>query len=154
MPLLTQARRYDYPALHKFSDEIDILIIAVPLTSLTRQLIKKRELELLGSSGLLINVARGKIIDETSLFNALRDNTIAGAAIDVWYNYNPDKNETGRKYPFSYPFHKLQNVILSPHRGASPLDDLHRWDEVLENVKRYAEGNSEFLNVVDLTKEY
>ena len=153
-PLPTQARKYDYHALHKFLDEIDILIIAVPLTSLTRQLIKKRELELLGSNGLLINVARGNIIDETSLFNALKDNTIAGAAIDVWYNYNPEKNKLGRKYPFSHPFHKLQNVILSPHRGASPLDDLHRWDEVIENIKRHAEGNNEFLNVVDLTKEY
>ncbi|MCW3979932.1 MAG: hypothetical protein NWF11_00455, partial [Candidatus Bathyarchaeota archaeon] len=92
-PLPTQARKYDHHALHKFLDQIDILIIAVPLTSLTRQLIKKRELELLGSNGLLINVARGNIIDETSLFNALKDNTIAGAAVDFWYNYNPEKTK-------------------------------------------------------------
>ena len=102
----------------------------------------------------MVNVARGHIIDEASLFNALRDHTIAGAAIDVWYNYNPGTDETGRCYPFSHPFHTLQNVILSPHRSASPLDDLQRWDEVVENIKRHAAGRDAFLNVIDLNDEY
>lgn len=152
--LPTQAKRYVPKDLHPFLDEIDILIIAVPLTSLTHHLIKKRELELLGSDGLLINVARGSIIDETSLFNALKNRIIAGAAIDAWYNYDPIPDRKGRKYPFSYPFHELQNVTLSPHRAASPLNDLTRWNEVIENIQRYAKGNKELLNVVDLAREY
>lgn len=152
--LPTQAKKYNHYDLHQFLDEIDILIIAVPLTSLTQQLIKNRELELLGSNGLLINVARGSIIEEAALFNALKDKIIAGAAIDVWYNYNPEPDKMGHKYPFAHPFHKLQNVILSPHRGASPLDDLPRWGEVVENIKRHTRGNKEFLNVVDMAREY
>jgi phosphoglycerate dehydrogenase-like enzyme len=152
--LPTRAKKYVPHDLHPFLEEIDILIIAVPLTSLTRQLIGQRELELLGSDGLLVNVARGGIIDEPALFTALKEGVIAGAAIDAWYNYNPTPDGKGRKYPFSHPFHELPNVVLSPHRAASPLDDLTRWNEVIENIHRYAKGNREFLNVVDLAREY
>lgn len=153
-PPPTRVRKYSFNDLHQFLDEVNILVIAAPLTSLTRQIIKNRELELLGSNGFLINIARGELVEESSLFRALKDNVIAGAAIDVWYNYKPEPDKLGHKYPFSYPFHKLQNVILSPHRGASPLDDLQRWDEIIENIKRYAKGNEDFLNVVDLEREY
>ncbi len=152
--LPNQAKRYLPRDIHLFLDEIDVLIIAVPLTSLTYHLIKKRELELLGSYGLLVNVARGNIIDEKSLFDALRNGVIAGAAIDTWYDYDPVPDRKGRKYPFSHPFHELQNVILSPHRAASPLDDLARWNEVIENIQRYAKGSEELLNVVDLARGY
>ncbi|UCE96918.1 MAG: hypothetical protein JSV51_04875 [Candidatus Bathyarchaeota archaeon] len=153
--LLTQAKRHTPESLHPFLEEIDILIIAVPLTTLTHHLIKTRELELLGSDGLLINVARGNIIDELSLFNALKSKVIAGAAIDVWYDYDPTPDKKGRKYPYSYPFHELPNVILSPHRAASPLDDLNRWNEVIENIQRFAKGKErELLNVVNLDREY
>ncbi len=153
-PLPTEAEKYTTNNLHPFLKAIDILIIAIPLTDQTRHLIKKRELELLGSDGLLVNVARGNIIDEADLFKALKTNIIAGAAIDTWYNYDPSPDRKGRKYPFSYPFHKLRNVILSPHRAASPLDNLARWNEVIENIQRYAQGNKELLNIVDLAREY
>jgi phosphoglycerate dehydrogenase-like enzyme len=112
------------------------------------------ELERLGSTGLLVNVARGKVVNEYDLYKALENNVIAGAAIDVWYNYHPNPDNEGRSYPFSYPFHKLNNVILSPHRAASPFDDLERWDEVIENIERFAEGSRQFMNIVDLEKEY
>ncbi len=108
----------------------------------------------MGSDGLLVNVSRGRVIDEESLFCALRDELIAGAAIDVWYDYDPSPDEEGRKYPFSFPFHTLENVILSPHRAASPLDDLHRWDEVIENTRRFAVGHKQLINIVDLTEGY
>lgn len=152
--LPTPAKKYSYPELEQFLDEIDTLIVAVPLTSHTRDLIRMRELELLGSNGLLVNVARGHVVNEESLFMALKNEVIAGTAIDVWYNYNPDPDDKGRRYPFSYPFHRLRNVILSPHRAASPLDDLQRWDEVIENIQRFARGTRKFINVVDLEKEY
>lgn len=153
-PLPTRAKRHSPPDLRSFLEEVDILIVAIPLTSLTRHLIQKKELELLGSDGLLVNVARGHIIDEASLFTALKDQIIAGAAIDAWYDYDPAPDCKGRRYPFSHPFHELPNVVLSPHRAASPLDDLTRWEDVIENIRRYAEGNPALLNVVDLTREY
>ncbi len=140
--------------LGEFLKSSDILIIAVPHTSKTENLIGLKELKLLGRNGLLVNVARGTIVNETGLYNALEKNIIAGAALDVWYNYSPKKDRKGREYPFAKPFHKLGNVVLSPHRAASPFDDLDRWDEVIENLKRLASGKRNFINEVDLTEEY
>jgi len=151
--LPTPASMYSYPKLHQFLDEVDTLIVAVPLTSLTQGLIHIEELTLLGPTGLLANVARGNVIDEESLFMALKNNVIAGAAIDVWYNYKPCSDSKGRKYPFSHPFHTLQNVVLSPHRAASPFDDLHRWTEVVENIERFSRGNG-LGSIIDLEREY
>jgi phosphoglycerate dehydrogenase-like enzyme len=152
--LPTPAKKYAEGDLHPFLQDSDVLLIAVPLTSQTRQLIGSSELELLGPEGLVVNVARGDIIDETALFTALKNGGIAGAAIDTWYNYTPEPDQAGCKYPFTRPFHELPNVVLSPHRAASPLDDLPRWNAVIENIRRYAQGHTEFLNVVDLTREY
>lgn len=145
---------YGEENLSDFLKNSDILIIAIPHTSKTEGLIGTKELKLLGKNGLLVNVARGTIVNEVSLYNALSKGTIAGAALDVWYNYSPKKDKKGREYPFSNPFHKLSNVVLSPHRAASPFDDLGRWDEVIENLKRLASGKRTFLNVVDLKEEY
>ena len=153
-PLPTPTKKYKYSELHPFLENVDTVISAVPLTSVTEGLIKQRELELLGSHGLLVNVGRGPVIDEYSLYTALKETVILGAAIDVWYNYSPVPDEKGRKYPFQYPFHTLENVVLSPHRAASPLNDLKRWDEVIENIRRFAQGENTFVNTVDLTMEY
>ncbi len=153
-PLPTQVKKYEFSQLNQFLKNIDILIIAVPLTSLTKKIIKECELELLGPDGLVVNVSRGEIIDEESLFNALRDKTIQGAAIDVWYDYTPESNEEGKKYPCNFPFHTLDNIILSPHRGYSPFNDLLRWNEIIKNITRMAQGRQDFLNVVNLEEEY
>jgi len=152
--LPTEAVRYDFTQLHDFLRDIEILIIGVPLTTITKKLIKKRELELLGKGGLVVNIARGDVIDEESLYDCLKDNVIMGAAIDVWYDYTPKSDEEGKKYPFHFPFHKLDNIILSPHRGYSPFSDLLRWDEIIENIKRLAQDRSDFLNIVNLDEEY
>ncbi|MFX1327032.1 MAG: NAD(P)-dependent oxidoreductase [Promethearchaeota archaeon] len=153
-PLPTKVKKYEFSHLHQFLKNIDILIIAVPETSLTRKLIGKEELDLLGSKGLVVNVSRGEIIDEESLFITLRDNIIQGAAIDVWYNYSPEENEEGKKFPFNFPFHTLDNIVLSPHRGYSPFNDLLRWDEIIENITRMSQGRQDFLNVVNLDEGY
>ncbi len=152
--LPTKAVKYLPRQLHDFLKNIDTLIVAVPHTQRTDGLIGEKELELLGADGFLVTVARGKVVDEKSLYDALKNKTINGAGIDVWYNYQPDGDEQGRKYPFTYPFHELDNVVLSPHRGASPMNDLKRWDEVSENIKRFTDGRTDFLNIVDLEKEY
>jgi len=99
-------------------------------------------------------MARGSVIDEAGLYKALKEKVIAGAAIDVWYEYRPEPDESGSKYPYSHPFHELDNVVLSPHRTASPFDDLERWDEVIENVIRYSKGRRDLINQVNLEEEY
>ncbi|MFQ5981708.1 MAG: NAD(P)-dependent oxidoreductase [Candidatus Heimdallarchaeota archaeon] len=155
--LPTPARKFTPSELQAFLREIDILIVAVPLTSLTKGMIGSHELELLGSKGIVVNIARGEVVNEAALFNALRDRQLAGAALDVWYDYQPEEDFEGRKFPYDeeqYPFHRLDTVVLSPHRGASPLDDLKRWDEVVYNIVQFATEKGTFINLVDLEREY
>ena len=149
----TPLKKFIFPEFHEFLKEIDTLIIAAPLTTQTEGMIKLKELEIIGSEGLIVNVGRGAIIDEGSLYKALNEKIIAGAAIDVLWNYSPQEDSNGKKYPFSYPFQDLSNVVLSPHRAASPMKDFP-WDEVIENIKRMAEGRNDFLNIVNLKDGY
>ena len=152
--LPTPSQKYKPEELEEFLKTIDVLIIGVPQTDETMGLIGKRELELLGPDGLLVNISRGPVVDEEALYIALSQKIIAGAAIDVWYNYQPEPDVDGRKFPTRFSFHELDNVILSPHRGASPMDDLQRWDEVIENIRRYAAGREDFINIVQLDRGY
>ena len=71
-----------------------------------------------------------------------------------WYKYRPEKEEEKILHPANFPFHELDNVVLSPHRAASPFDDLKRWDEVIENISRFADKRDDFMNIVDLDKGY
>jgi len=146
--------QYTPDQLHDFLDSIDILILALPHTQDTEGMIGETELQLLGKEAVVINVARGVIIDEQAFFTALAQHQIAGAGIDVWYNYEPTPDENGAKYPADYKFHELDNVVLSPHRAASPFEDLQRWDEQIENIRRIAGGRTDLLNIVDLDREY
>jgi len=152
--LPTPAKKYIYSQLYEFLKEIDVLIIAVPVTSLTSGLIKAKEIRLLSPNGLIVNVARGKIIDQEDLYYALKNGIISGAAIDVWYDYHPNPDKDGVKRPHKFPFHTLDNIILSPHRGYSPFSDLSRWNEVVENITRMAKGRENLINAVNLEKGY
>ncbi|NVM17992.1 MAG: hypothetical protein HWN80_09765 [Candidatus Lokiarchaeota archaeon] len=152
--LPTPAKKYNFNQLHDFLKEIDVLIIGIPVTSLTSGLIKSEEISLLGSNGLIVNVSRGEIINQEDLYKALKNKIILGAAIDVWYDYHPHRDKNGVKRPYKFPFHTLDNIILSPHRGYSPFRDLLRWNEVVENITRMAMNQGNLINVVNLEEEY
>lgn len=152
--LPTAAERFNSDQLDSFLSWTDTLIISVPSTKLTNGLIKAHELELLGSDGILVNLARGLVVDEASLYRACQEKFILGGAIDVWYDYTPETDASGKKYPYNYPFHKLDNIVISPHRAASPFNDFRSWAAVIENIRRFASGRDDFLNVVSLVDEY
>ncbi len=139
--------------LEEFLTQTDILILALPLTPSTENLIGEKELNALGSEGMLVNVARGKIINEEALFHSLKEKKIGAAAIDVWYNYKPEVDDKGKSFPYTYPFHQLDNVMLSPHRAGSPHADLSRWDSIIENIQRFAK-HKPIQHIVNLNKEY
>jgi len=101
-----------------------------------------------------VSTGRGAVINERSLYNALKNRLITASAIDVWYNYKPESNKDGKKFPSKYPFYNLDNVLLSPHRAASPFDDLRRWNEVIENIIRFVTGDAIFLNEVNIDEGY
>jgi glyoxylate reductase len=98
-----------YRGMDDLLKEADIVSLNVPYTSETHHLITKRELELMKPSAYLINTARGKIIEESHLIEALKNNKIAGAGLDVFYN-EPD---------VSIELRNLSNVVLTPHIGSA-----------------------------------
>ncbi|OLS21546.1 MAG: Glyoxylate reductase [Candidatus Heimdallarchaeota archaeon LC_3] len=151
--LLSKVNKYSTNQIDSFLRSINILIVALPLTSETKNLIDLKKLQLLQPNSILINVSRGLIINEKDLYTALKKGIILGAGIDVWYDYNPEEKK-GKKYPFKESFHLLDNIILSPHRAASPMDDLNRWDEVIKNLFVILTNKGSLTNIVDLENEY
>ena len=98
--------------------------LSAPLTEHTVGMIGAGELAALGSDGVLINVGRGPLVVEHALYEALSGRTIAGAAIDVWYQYPAGD---GHAAPSLLPFEKLPNVLMTPHSsGVIPETGLPR----------------------------
>jgi phosphoglycerate dehydrogenase-like enzyme len=117
----------------------DFLVPCCPLTAETEGLISEAVLARLKSSAVLINAARGRIVDERALYEALRDGRIAGAAIDVWYRYPAKPGE--RCLPSEYPFHELENVLLTPHVSAWSKRTVEgRMRDIADNINRLARG--------------
>lgn len=105
----------------------DALFVALPLTPATEELMGAEEIELLPSSCVLINIARGAIVDEEALYVALKEERIAAAGIDVWYSYPHTPESRANTPPSRFPYHELDNVVMSPHRGgAFRLEELER----------------------------
>jgi phosphoglycerate dehydrogenase-like enzyme len=132
-------------ALPELLAEADFVVLALPLSAETTGLIGASELAAMKPSAYLINPARGGVVDEEALYMALRDRSIAGAAIDVWYRYpGPD----GKGQPSKFPFHELPNVVMTPHiAGATEPTYTYRWAEINKNLGRIHIGEP-FTNVV------
>jgi phosphoglycerate dehydrogenase-like enzyme len=130
-------REQDVGAVHLPLEEVlkrsDILSIHVPLTQETRGLIGMKELALMKSTALLINVARGGIVVESDLYLALKGGIIAGAGIDTWESepINPDN-----------PLLTLDNVIATPHCAAGTIDTFNKCVHLsFENIQKAEKDN-------------
>lgn len=104
-------------ALPHLLPQANALIICLPLTPETEGLIGKAELALLPSPALLVNVGRGAIVKQKALYQALQEGELHAAGLDVWYNYPSFEETRSHTPPADYPFHELDNVVMSPHRG-------------------------------------
>jgi phosphoglycerate dehydrogenase-like enzyme len=108
------------------------------LTPETRGLLGARELSLMKRSAMLVNVARGEVVNEDALYEALRKGTIAGAALDVWYRYPAGPGPT---LPATRPFHELSNVLMTPHVSGWTDGMLSaRADVIAGNIERVGRG--------------
>ena len=124
----------------------DFAVLAIALTEATRGLVGRPALDALGPDGVLVNVARGPVVDETALWEALKEGRTGGAVLDVWYQY-PDE-QAPRRRPSQYPFENLPNVRMTPHvAGWTDGTLAQRWSDIAENCRRLATG-APFLNVV------
>ncbi|MDY0018158.1 MAG: NAD(P)-dependent oxidoreductase [Candidatus Delongbacteria bacterium] len=126
-------------SLEELCGSSDIVSIHVPANAETKALIGKEQLNKMKPSAYLINTARGPVVDENALYEALRDKHIAGAGLDV-YSIEPVTRGN--------PFLKLDNVILTPHIAFKTEEALKRRAEItFDNINSFERGNK--LNRVD-----
>jgi len=117
-PKAVQALGYAWrERLEQLLEEADVVSVHVPLTPETRSLLDARRLALLPKGAYVVNFARGGIVQEEALYEALRTGRLAGAALDVFAVEPPDPG---------HPLFALPNVILSPHCGTFTEDSRRR----------------------------
>jgi phosphoglycerate dehydrogenase-like enzyme len=123
----------------------DAVVLAAPLTEQTAGMIGAPQLQAMRESGWLINIARGRLIDEAALRRALESGWIAGAVLDV-FNDEP--------LPPDSPLYGIPNLVITPHTSWSS-DQVTERGIVLfaENLRRYLAGEP-LENVVDLEAGY
>jgi phosphoglycerate dehydrogenase-like enzyme len=117
-------------------------------------MITETELSLLPKNAILINISRGKIVDQRALFTVLKENKIFGAGLDVWYNYPKHSADRVETRPADYPFHELDNVVMSPHRGGLVKEtERLRMSALALSLNAAAKGES-IPNLVNLELGY
>lgn len=132
----------------------DVLLIALPQTPETEGLVGASELDRMPEHAVLVNVGRGPTVDQAALYEALRDARLGGAGIDVWYNYPSEPEERADTPPADFPFHALDNVVMSPHRaGGGDTVEARRMAELAELLNALARGETETQRV-DLSAGY
>ena len=132
----------------------EILILALPLTPDTEGLMSIKELDLLPLNAILVNISRAVIVDQEALFNELKEKRIYGAGLDVWYNYPQTEEDRLDTSPADFPFHELDNVVMSPHRGGKvDVTEKMRMEGVAGLLNAAARGE-DLPNPVDLELGY
>jgi len=125
--------------------ESDFVVLAAPLTPETEGMIDADALAAMKPGSWLINVARGRLVDERALLRALHDGPLGGAVLDTFAD---------EPLPPGSPFYDLPNVIVTPHTSWSSGRVLDRSVELFcDNLRRFARGE-ELLNVVDPAAGY
>ena len=127
-------------ALDEVLGRADYLALTLALTPDTRGLIGAPQLARLRPTAVLVNVARGEVVDEDALYDALHRRVIAGAALDVWYRYPAGEAPT---HPGHRPFHELPNVLMTPHVSGWTEGMMDaRAGVIAENIHRTARGEA------------
>ena len=108
-PEAEEELKAEFKPLEELLKESDFVVLAVPLTKETYHMIGERELKLMKPTAILVNIARGKVVDTEALIKALKEGWIAGAGLDV-FEEEPYYNEE---------LFSLKNVVLAPHIGSA-----------------------------------
>jgi len=116
--------KIDLVSLETLLSKSDIISLHIPLTKQTRHIIGKKELTTMKENAILINTARGGLIDEEALYTSLKDNKIAGAAVDAF-----------EEEPYTGKLKRLDNVILTPHIGTYTIETRRQMEiEAVNNL--------------------
>jgi phosphoglycerate dehydrogenase-like enzyme len=121
----------------------DYVAVTLPLAPETRGLIGARELGWMKPGAYIVNVARGPIIEEEALYEALKARRLGGLASDVWYVYPRAPFGDDPVMPSRLPFHELDNVLMTPHiSGLTEGTFDGRFGAIAENINRLVRGES------------
>jgi phosphoglycerate dehydrogenase-like enzyme len=132
----------------------DFLIVCAPETPETQGMIGEEEINLLPDSAIVVNIARGEIIQEKALYEALSSGKLASAGIDVWYQYPERKDDRSNTPPSKFPFHELENVVMSPHRAGGWIESANARMEHLARLLNSAARNEPMENLVNVRIGY
>lgn len=145
-PVITEEAALFPPShLHPLLMKADFVVLALPLTKDTEGIIGDEELELMHGRSVLVNVGRGRLIDQEALYSHLKRGSIGAAGIDVWYSYPSSREERTRTFPSDVPLWELDNVVMTPHMGgAFGSEELEnrRIKHLAESINRAAEGEA------------
>ena len=138
--------------------QADYIFNSLPKTQKTIDFLDEKEFSVMKSSTIIINVGRGDTINQKAFFEALKENRIKGAAIDVWYNYPKNRGTDIQDplpcYPSEYPFHELKNIIMTAHRAwVTDVQWFNFTLELIHNVNRFILGE-EPENILNLDEGY
>lgn len=144
-PGLALDRVTDLSGLDNLLSTSDIVVLTVPLTQDTQGMINATRLATMRPDAILVNVARGQLVDENALFEALSEGRLGGAALDVWWGH--PKDGAGAK-GYTRPFELLDNVVMTPHNSGHTTETfLGRAAEITANITRLTTGEP-LTNVV------
>ncbi|WP_148883825.1 hydroxyacid dehydrogenase [Thermococcus aciditolerans] len=121
-----------FASLEDLLRESDVVTLHVPLIEATHHLINEERLRLMKPTAILINAARGAVVDTEALVKALQEGWIAGAGLDVFEE---------EPLPADHPLTKLDNVVLTPHIGASTVEaQMRAGVQVVEQIVEVLKG--------------
>ena len=137
---------YPLERIDEFLARCDFVVVCIAHVPQTEKLIDAGRLAKMKRSAVLVNVARGPVVAERDLYEALTAGTIAGAVLDVWWRY-PTAAEPQRRGS-AFAFHELDNVLMTPHSSGWTEQMMdRRWDMIVANLRAIARGES-LRNVV------
>ena len=123
---------------------VDILSFHCPLTKDNQEMLNVETIKKMKDGAVVVNTARGKLIEPNALYDALKSGKLRSAALDVHYE-EPIKGE--------YPLSQLNNVILTPHIGGLSYEAFHSMMEAaIENIQLYEQGNSDSISKMILDR--
>ena len=142
-PLVDQT--FDHAHINDLMAASDYVMVAAPLTPETRGLVGAAQIAAMKPNAVIINVGRGAVIDEPALIEALENDKIRGAALDVF---------TVEPLPAGHAFYRLQNVLVSPHTADHVQDFVHLAVECFLDNLRLFQTKQPLQNIVDKRAGY
>ena len=131
---------YGFEEIHEAVADAEYVVLACPLTDTTRGLVDDDLLLTMPADAVLVNVARGPVVDTAALLNALQRNHLGGAVLDVT---DPEP------LPEDHPLWGMGNVVITPHNAGDTPEYFHRCGEILaQNVDRLRAGETDLKNRV------